>query len=200
MLFCSLSFFFFFFKQKTAYEMRISDWSSDVCSSDLPVAAFDQYMLSLIVFARLIQISVQELASDINDRLDGSTNRGAIDVNVEHTHKNRNARHLFVAQPFWTKQFPWRRDVLDERDEPISGRDDQIFIARCHTYRIAEKCKHPNCQYDQGPCQPRHEKPRKHRNRGRNPGKFAPFRMNGWKAPFDAALGCSISVFWCHCR
>src|SRR3546814_8061179 len=31
-LVCSL---FFFFKQKTAYEMRISDWSSDVCSSDL---------------------------------------------------------------------------------------------------------------------------------------------------------------------
>src|SRR3546814_9908560 len=28
---------FFFFKQKTAYEMRISDWSSDVCSSDLVV-------------------------------------------------------------------------------------------------------------------------------------------------------------------
>src|SRR3546814_5818029 len=27
---------FFFFKQKTAYDMRISDWSSDVCSSDLP--------------------------------------------------------------------------------------------------------------------------------------------------------------------
>src|SRR3546814_1433372 len=34
---CSKSshFNFFFFKQKTAYEMRISDWSSDVCSSDL---------------------------------------------------------------------------------------------------------------------------------------------------------------------
>src|SRR3546814_3338846 len=30
-----LCLFFFFFKQKTAYEMRISDWSSDVCSSDL---------------------------------------------------------------------------------------------------------------------------------------------------------------------
>src|SRR3546814_8105402 len=29
--------YFFFFKQKTAYEMRISDWSSDVCSSDLIV-------------------------------------------------------------------------------------------------------------------------------------------------------------------
>src|SRR3546814_5185389 len=39
---------FFFFKQKTAYEMRISDWSSDVCSSDLsneqmlPIAAVVQ--------------------------------------------------------------------------------------------------------------------------------------------------------------
>src|SRR3546814_1050703 len=30
----------FFFKQKTAYEMRISDWSSDVCSSDLKKALF----------------------------------------------------------------------------------------------------------------------------------------------------------------
>src|SRR3546814_13562631 len=32
--------FFFFFTQKTAYEMRISDWSSDVCSSDLFAAYF----------------------------------------------------------------------------------------------------------------------------------------------------------------
>src|SRR3546814_7222101 len=32
----------FFFKQKTAYEMRISDWSSDVCSSDLTVNASEQ--------------------------------------------------------------------------------------------------------------------------------------------------------------
>src|SRR3546814_3397585 len=34
-------FLFCFFKQKTAYEMRISDWSSDVCSSDLPAQRFD---------------------------------------------------------------------------------------------------------------------------------------------------------------
>src|SRR3546814_10811048 len=33
--YCLSIFVFFFFKQKTAYEMRISDWSSDVCSSDL---------------------------------------------------------------------------------------------------------------------------------------------------------------------
>src|SRR3546814_8648454 len=35
MFFLFILVFFFFFKQKTAYEMRISDWSSDVCSSDL---------------------------------------------------------------------------------------------------------------------------------------------------------------------
>src|SRR3546814_1664813 len=32
----------YFFKQKTAYEMRISDWSSDVCSSDLPPGGNDR--------------------------------------------------------------------------------------------------------------------------------------------------------------
>src|SRR3546814_4776016 len=35
LLWSCLFYYFFFFKQKTAYEMRISDWSSDVCSSDL---------------------------------------------------------------------------------------------------------------------------------------------------------------------
>src|SRR3546814_1425427 len=45
---------FFFVKQKTAYEMRISDWSSDVCSSDL----------SGIVY-RLSRKSVEETAADL---------------------------------------------------------------------------------------------------------------------------------------
>src|SRR3546814_4863600 len=35
---------FFFFKQKTAYEMRISDWSSDVCSSDLINRVFKKFL------------------------------------------------------------------------------------------------------------------------------------------------------------
>src|SRR3546814_19677710 len=43
--------FFFFFKQKTAYEMRISDWSSDVCSSDLMGGSF-AYHRELELFQR----------------------------------------------------------------------------------------------------------------------------------------------------
>src|SRR3546814_1779679 len=40
-------FLFFFFKQKTAYEMRISDWSSDVCSSDLQLGREARIMFLL---------------------------------------------------------------------------------------------------------------------------------------------------------
>src|SRR3546814_2333189 len=40
-------FFIFFFKQKTAYEMRISDWSSDVCSSDLRPSTYASTLQTL---------------------------------------------------------------------------------------------------------------------------------------------------------
>src|SRR3546814_16268276 len=42
--------YFFFFKQKTAYEMRISDWSSDACSSDLNSyqSAFSHYLAGFV--------------------------------------------------------------------------------------------------------------------------------------------------------
>src|SRR3546814_5706780 len=48
----------FFFKQKTAYEMRISDWSSDVCSSDLVDrnAAFRQHFLKVAIADRIATI------------------------------------------------------------------------------------------------------------------------------------------------
>src|SRR3546814_4053472 len=41
---------FFFFKQKTAYEMRISDWSSDVCSSDLPSGSLLLVPVGIVYF------------------------------------------------------------------------------------------------------------------------------------------------------
>src|SRR3546814_7445628 len=48
MLFVCGSYFLFFFQQQTSYELRISDWSSDVCSSDLVfMALMDPYGLTL---------------------------------------------------------------------------------------------------------------------------------------------------------
>src|SRR3546814_7869546 len=52
---CCCHLIFFFFKQKTAYEMRISDWSSDVCSSDLRRARRVQRMDDLPRFPRRIE-------------------------------------------------------------------------------------------------------------------------------------------------
>src|SRR3546814_6381551 len=46
---------FFFFKQKTAYDMRISDWSSDVCSSDLPEPIDDDEIAGPQQAERMVQ-------------------------------------------------------------------------------------------------------------------------------------------------
>src|SRR3546814_8107225 len=72
-LFCFRS-FFFFFKQKTAYEMRISDWSSDVCSSDLDggtlvarlceVALLDQQLIVALQGGDLDVIATAAAADD----------------------------------------------------------------------------------------------------------------------------------------
>src|SRR3546814_1626426 len=55
-------FFFVFFKQKTAYEMRISDWSSDVCSSDLQrignYKALAAYRMHATVVAMALDVPV----------------------------------------------------------------------------------------------------------------------------------------------
>src|SRR3546814_2523731 len=59
-------FVFFFFKQKTAYEMRISDWSSDVCSSDLSTWAVAD---STIWRSRSVAISLSPLAPDTGSPL-----------------------------------------------------------------------------------------------------------------------------------
>src|SRR3546814_6812745 len=61
----------FFFKQKTAYEMRISDWSSDVCSSDLVLPAseaLETFGLRLESAEELDLVAVGDLAP-VRDRL-----------------------------------------------------------------------------------------------------------------------------------
>src|SRR3546814_13682786 len=54
--------FFFFFKQKTAYEMRISDWSSDVCSSDLAALILFQRQQLGAPFGAEVECRIEMLA------------------------------------------------------------------------------------------------------------------------------------------
>src|SRR3546814_15286614 len=91
--------YFFFFKQKTAYEMRISDWSSDVCSSDL--------MIKLRNLVTLRQIGIEIiLAVEARPRVDLGVDRHARAHSLpdalavrhrQHTrHRGIDQRHLRV--------------------------------------------------------------------------------------------------------
>src|SRR3546814_7737149 len=53
-------FCFFFFKQKTAYEMRISDWSSDVCSSDLALEKTSAILSDISGAAGMVMVPNRE--------------------------------------------------------------------------------------------------------------------------------------------
>src|SRR3546814_10706163 len=67
----------FFFKQKTAYDMRISDWSSDVCSSDLTLASFlrANFLTPAVVARRMRRVDV---ASAIGKFLAAPPERGRL--------------------------------------------------------------------------------------------------------------------------
>src|SRR3546814_4549949 len=74
---CLCCHFFFFFKQKTAYEMRISDWSSDVCSSDLgrmkPSSYYDRIVdvvEELVRFIVLLRPHVDQLVDRYSERVE----------------------------------------------------------------------------------------------------------------------------------
>src|SRR3546814_3724055 len=56
---------FFFFKQKTAYEMRISDWSSDVCSSDLAVPNSGLVTARVILLVRRVILTFLERSDEM---------------------------------------------------------------------------------------------------------------------------------------
>src|SRR3546814_10224907 len=58
---------FFFFKQKTAYEMRISDWSSDVCSSDLLLQRLRQGMSLLGIEGEPQEAQIKTIGSTLSD-------------------------------------------------------------------------------------------------------------------------------------
>src|SRR3546814_2306192 len=94
----SLCYCFFFFKQKTAYEMRISDWSSDVCSSDLA-----------------------EQPHHLARGLVRSVIKPAEDVDIDHDEEHRRAGGVRIAQQ--PARIDVAHDVLDREkgDVRIGG-------------------------------------------------------------------------------
>src|SRR3546814_18641431 len=84
-------FVFFFFKQKTAYEMRISDWSSDVCSSDLAMdEMWDQY--GGVCTTELVELIVNgnEAAAFVQNHM--KTDDGIVTIPSLETYKVENGK------------------------------------------------------------------------------------------------------------
>src|SRR3546814_16305308 len=83
-MWCLVQYFVFFFKQKTAYEMRISDWSSDVCSSDLLIGQAGATREILVVgLARLDRVRDIEEGRQELERLEAGERVGADAVGQE---------------------------------------------------------------------------------------------------------------------
>src|SRR3546814_3650000 len=75
-----LFFLFFFFKQKTAYEMRISDWSSDVCSSDLIGAARGVHRVAISAVPVGVENQGFTAVASLQRRAAADRNIGSVEV------------------------------------------------------------------------------------------------------------------------
>src|SRR3546814_14430949 len=105
----------FFFKQKTAYEMRISDWSSDVCSSDLKVEQVDEYPVlgDLAVFH-------------------------AVYVDHAHIRRRRSRGHAHIATGIANRQI----GPAEETAETAFGQTAEMPVEPVSVIqRIAERCR-----------------------------------------------------------
>src|SRR3546814_7232773 len=88
---------FFFFKQKTAYEMRISDWSSDVCSSDLYL-----WSLALTSWSAWRVVPLQEAT---NPMVNGQPAR----PNGDQRDRYRRPGQVKIRPPVWNDDMDDRR-------------------------------------------------------------------------------------------
>src|SRR3546814_7256357 len=111
----------FFFKQKTAYEMRISDWSSDVCSSDLRRQDDEAYAAELRAAEAEQQALVDQAAE--RDRLQAE-NEALRQQNVDY--QNQLSQPVYNAPPTYWATPPYRPR---HRDRDHDGNHE---IGRAH--------------------------------------------------------------------
>ncbi len=142
-------------------------------------------MLPLILFARLIQIGVEEFTRNIGNARDRAAHGRAIDVHIEHAHENRHPRHRLITKAQWPGKL-WRgQHLFDQGDEAIGGGNDEAIILRRGARGIAEECERPSGNGSHGPSQrlPRHEGEKDGDGPCDHP-EFAAFGMDGRESPF----------------
>src|SRR3546814_12230085 len=128
-LYCFL--FFFFFKQKTAYEMRISDWSSDVCSSDLRNIGA---LIADELVAREADIAFGHLDQRLGERLDEQV----VDAELDPLRFERGIE--FAAQ--------FQQLVELDIDREIDVRDRLLRFGQAAGAKIGRaSCRERVCRY-----------------------------------------------------
>src|SRR3546814_4683171 len=118
---------FFFFKQKTAYEMRISDWSSDVCSSDLARELLDRVARRPVVAESCRGDEAELAASDVPARA-GAEVGGEVNRDVVVPLKKRSRRVLQA-----------RCDILNVARREIGALGDQLAAVQRRFERAADR-------------------------------------------------------------
>src|SRR3546814_6563528 len=121
-------FVFFFFKQKTAYEIRISDWSSDVCSSDLEDRHHFRFIVSPEDAGDMADLRAftRELMDDVARDLGTDLDWVAVD------HWNTDNPHIHVLLRGKADD---GTDLVIDRDyirEGMRGRAEEREIGRAH--------------------------------------------------------------------
>src|SRR3546814_14298789 len=129
MILCTRFDCFFFFKQKTAYEMRISDWSSDVCSSDLSAAHVTRIEL---VNNRLIPNAMEPRAD--NARYDKATGESTLFTTSQNPHLRSEERRVGKEcvstcrsrwSPYHYKKKNKRNNTIPSTRESIAKKSNQ---------------------------------------------------------------------------
>src|SRR3546814_10850860 len=127
---CVCIFLFFFFKQKTAYEMRISDWSSDVCSSDLLRRAGDTAP-ALQPQQRWRQVVEQSGESGTLKGLPAAIQPAADAMIVNRRQGHAVAHWRCHIQQFYRRRCPGRLDRSEEHTSELQSLMRISYAAFC---------------------------------------------------------------------
>src|SRR3546814_8569531 len=122
-MYCQL---FFFFKQKTAYELRISDWSSDVCSSDLPVLLGQ------------LGICLKEGTNSDQRRLTVQTTLLLVEICRQHTGR---ATHFAFLGAIENMRGPFKH-MIDVRSEEHTSELQSLMRISYAVFCLKKKKKH----------------------------------------------------------
>src|SRR3546814_247352 len=119
--------YFCFFKQKTAYEMRISDWSSDVCSSDLPEHAGQMLLVRKSAAVGNLRDGLLRVAKQIFRPLDPAAHHilmrrhshlgSELPGEVRHAHRGEIAQ-ILEAQSHLQRVF----DIVRHHPQPMPAK------------------------------------------------------------------------------